>query len=181
MEKIIEFLDKYFEEERKLHSYRKIPDLETYNKQVHILREFIHEEMYGNLGDVEQKFKAPDIFYPKKKSDPLIDGRNLFKISLYEHATFGELYIAYVSPSQAKKELLTLTDALFIICVEDKWCIAKKMIFSSYDSDDGKSRWIDGGGIEALNFDNEIKLIEINQLKEPNEKDPGLEIYQSNI
>lgn len=181
MEKIINFLNNYFEEERKLHSFRKIPDLKTYNKQVHKLREYIHEEMYGDLGDVEQKLKAPDMFYPNKKSDPLIGGRILFKLTHYEHADFGELYVAYVSPAQARKEILALTDALFIVFVENKFCIAKRMVFSDYDSGDGKCDWIDAGGIEELNFEDKVSLIEIHQIKKPSEIHPGFEVYHLNI
>ena len=88
----MDFLKEFIKSEAYSWSCSTVPDLEQNNKSVDDLMVFVYGKMSQVFGPGKRTELLPEMFYQKTDFKP----RHLFKLSHYDNAVYGDVWVAYV-------------------------------------------------------------------------------------
>jgi len=117
MNKIKSFLENLLQKEAIMKSNHTVPNLEILNESVEEFEQLLHGNMTESLSVGRRTKLLPDAFY---KVSIEYKKRHLFKLSNYEHKQYGELWVAYLSNPNPRREISkSAIDEAFIMALID--------------------------------------------------------------
>ena len=176
MKKIKEFIEKFLAKEAECWTNLNLNDLNAFNKSVREFRNMAIEGVEKNLGISERTDFG--IFKRTEKEiteNPLINKpRYLYKLSAYKNKIYGDIWVAYVSNTNPRREInKSVIFECFIICeIENELKIIGKMIINTSRLNMVVTGWKAGiHNPSDLDIKKLGKFIETERYSEPGNRD----------
>ncbi|WP_108868933.1 hypothetical protein [Aquimarina aquimarini] len=150
-EKIIKFLDKFFDAEVDAFMSRRMPDIDEFNKRLEKMNSFISVSLENRFGLIPQTKLMVDDFYERAQKAPPCKKRFLFRIDEFDTKNGEKLFKCFVSGSNPR--LKTVFNLFIIKVIDGELKIITK--FSLSDNGMGSGYlWYSGGGDE--NYEHKV-------------------------
>ncbi|MFP9113677.1 hypothetical protein ACLI1A_07025 [Flavobacterium sp. RHBU_3] len=177
MEEIIKFLEHFFSVESIAHTeYRKIDNVENYLnslKELNLLT--INDKVDSEIGfGLSSMFKQHSkVFLDNMDLLPQICKRHLYKISEYNHPTYGKVWACYVSVANpVTVKVKSISSCLFISKIDDNL-----KIVALFNIDRNTNKWALRGGVENIEYYKLGKPVAIERLMSPENDEWSVEEY----
>ncbi|WP_196887663.1 hypothetical protein [Aureivirga sp. CE67] len=180
MDKINVFLKRFFKAEVDAKISSWFNNIENYNIKLKKMNSFLIEDLKESFGMVYLSEPKDDEFYNDVKYSSLpTNPRHLFKISHYKNEKYGDLYLAYVSNTNADEYTLHYSLCFFITEIDGHLKIIKEY-FRSLNEYDYTYDWAEGVGIEYVTFETAGEFISCERYLEPNGCEFSMKDYLTN-
>lgn len=177
MEEIIKFLEHFFSVESIAHTeYRKIDNVENYLnslKELNLLT--INDKVDSEIGfGLSSMFKQHSkVFLDNMDLLPQIRKRHLYKISEYNHPTYGKVWACYVSVANPIAKKTKSIFSCFIVAEVDN----ELKIIAQFIVDPDTYKWRFGGGDRNIEYYKLGKPVAIERLMSPENDEWSVEEY----
>ena len=111
MKEVKEFVLEFFEKEAIAYDKLVKPNLEEFNAALKEMHTNVVPSMVGTLGMIELNKLKDDYFYEIYINEPPTVPRHLCKLSRYLDDTYGDVWVAYCSGTNPRKNRVHLTEA----------------------------------------------------------------------
>lgn len=176
MKNVKEFLLGFLQAENDAINLERRPNLEAYNQAVRHMYSFTVKLLFEGLGIVLYHKPESESYYERVKNIPKNNPGQLFKLAHYQHDKWEDVWVGYVS-SSTSREKKVLDIAYFIIPDNGNYLIARRYIYTDFDSDGLKMEWSPSEGYSELTFESLGKLVNTERYAEPDDVFDSIQLY----
>ncbi|KMQ70284.1 hypothetical protein [Chryseobacterium koreense] len=179
METIKTFIQNFLQAEATASDALVKPNLEDYNQKLEIMNSFCVPELHNKFGMMPRRQLWSDELYENWKDAPSANPRLIYKISQYQDANYGAVYVVYVSGSNPNEMFYLYGECVFVATINEELKIVKNYTFG--DDMLIKKKFETPQGLADISFETLKKPISIERYLKPEDDEDAMEHYETDI